>query len=150
LQVFGIGGVICLVLGAFLLFGGFFSAPDIPEPSFRVSWWLISIVAGIAALPVLFFIYLARSTGYVSSVETALVGRTGVAISDLAPSGSIRVANEQWTATTDLGDLIKEGEEVTVLGVYGDVLKVSGRQSGGKVRRRFIFNRLFGKREESQ
>ena len=39
--IFGIGSVISFLLGAFLLFGGYFSTPDISEPGSGVSLWLI-------------------------------------------------------------------------------------------------------------
>ena len=127
--IFGIRGVICFVLGALLLFGGFFSTPDIPEPGSRTSVWIIGVISGMMISFLLFFLYLARtsgsSTGYFSSSEGALVGQLGVAVSHLAPSGTIRVADKEWTATTDPGDVIKEGEEVRVIGIYGSVLKIS-------------------------
>ncbi len=128
--VFGIGGVISMVLGALLLFGGLFSAPDIPEPSFRVSLWMIGTLTGTAAVTWVIFMRLVRSeggssSGYISEEEAALESEWGVAASDLAPSGKVWVADEEWTATTDAGDIISEGEYVKVLGVYGSVLKVA-------------------------
>ncbi|MDP2727704.1 MAG: NfeD family protein, partial [Dehalococcoidia bacterium] len=126
--IFGIGGAVSLVLAAFLLFGNVFDAPDIPEPSFRVSTWLIAIVGGVGALLV-FFLYRARTMGsqmdYVPDFQTSLVGLRGVALSELGPTGTVRVADKDWTATTTPGDLIREGEEVKVDEVYGSVLKVS-------------------------
>lgn len=139
LGIFGIGGVICFALGGFLLFGGFFRVPEIPEPSLRVSPWVIGVMAGVAAVPVLFFVYVARTTGgsktgYISGSEEALIGQRGVAVSDLAPSGKVRIANEEWTATMDLPDSIQEGEEVRVIGVYGSILKVTRyyQETGGE------------------
>jgi len=127
--VFGIGGVVCLVLGAFLLFGGLFSTPDIPEPSLRVSPWIIGVFSAIAAASLLGFMRLARSeggssSGHVSASEAAIVGEWGVAASDLAPSGKVWVDDEEWTATTEATGVIREGEDVRVLGVYGEILKV--------------------------
>ena len=128
-SIFGIGGVVCLVLGAILLFGGLFSTPDIPEPSFRISPWLIGALSGVAAASLLGFMRLVRSeggssSGHLSASEAALEGEWGVAASDLAPSGKVWVADEEWTATTEATDVIRKGEEVKVLGVYGDILRV--------------------------
>ena len=127
--VFGIGALISFVLGALLLFGRFFSAPDIPEPSFQVNLWSIGVMAGVLAVVVLFFVYHSKTTrsqsGYVPASKEILIGQWGVALSELAPSGKIWVADEEWTATTDTGEVIQEKEEVRVIGVYGDVLKVS-------------------------
>jgi membrane-bound serine protease (ClpP class) len=128
-SIFGMGGVVCLVLGGFLLFGGLFSTPSIPEPSLRVSPWIIAAFSGIAAASLFGFMRLARRdggapSGFVSPSDAALEEEWGVAASDLAPSGTVWVADKEWTATTDDGDVIREGVEVRVLGVYGDVLKV--------------------------
>jgi membrane-bound serine protease (ClpP class) len=129
MSIFGVGGVVCLVLGAFLLFGGLFSTPDIPEPSLRVSPWIIGVFSAIAAASLLGFMRLARSeggssSGHVSASEAAIVGEWGVAASDLAPSGKVWVDDEEWTATTEATGVIREGEDVRVLGVYGEILKV--------------------------
>ena len=130
ISVFGVGGVVCLGLGAVLLFGGRFSTPDIPEPSFVVSPWVIGAFSGAAAASWVAFMLLVRpeggtSSGYITTSEAALEAEWGVAVSDLAPSGKVWVANEEWTATTEAGDVIRQGEEVKVLGVYGDILKVA-------------------------
>ena len=88
-----------------------------------------------AAVAVLSLFFLAREggapTGYVSATEAALVGQRGVALSALEPSGSVRVGEEEWTATTDPGEHVREGDEVQVVGVYaGRLLKVSSIASG--------------------
>ena len=140
LGIFGGGAVISLVLGALLLFGGFFSTPEIAEPSFRVSLWVIGIFAGMLVLFLSSFLYLARTTGdqsaYVSGSESALVGQQGLAVSDLEPSGMVSIANEEWTATTDVGSRIRKGEEVAVIGVYGSVLKVTKHTRQAKRKRK--------------
>ena len=127
--IFGIGGVICFVLGALLLFGGFFSTPDIPESGSRTSVWIIGVISGLMIAFLLFFLYLVRtsgsSTGYFSGSQGVLVGQLGVAVSHLAPSGTVWVADKEWTATANPGDVIQEGDEVRVIGVYGSVLKIS-------------------------
>ncbi len=130
ISVFGIGGAVCLVLGGILLFGGRFSTPDIPEPSLVVSTWLIGVLSGVAVASWLVFIRLVRteggtSSGYISASQGALEGEWGVASSDLAPTGKVLVADEEWTATTEAGNVIRQGEGVKVIGVYGDVLKVA-------------------------
>ena len=129
LSVFGIGGVVSLVIGAILLFGGRFGTPDIPEPSFVVNPWVIGVLSASAVAGWLVFMRLVRteggaSSGYITASEAELEEEWGVATSELAPSGKVWVANEEWAATTDATDVIKEGEEVRVTGVYGEVLKV--------------------------
>jgi len=126
--IFGIGGLISFVLGAFLLFGGV-AAPDIPMPSLRVSIWVIAVTAGIIGAFLLSFLYLVstvrRSQIGISSSRDELIGQSGIVISPLTPSGTIRVGDELWTATTTADNVIREGEEVIVIGVYENVLKVS-------------------------
>ena len=126
---FGAGGIVCLVLGAVLLFGNFFSPSDLPEPSFMVSPIMIGVMTALMTATWIFFIRFARTeggttTGFQSEEAALLEGQWGVAVSDIQPSGKVWVANEEWSASTDPGGLIKEGEEVRVVGVYGEVLKV--------------------------
>ena len=94
-----------------------------------VSPIMIGVMTALMTATWVFFIRFARteggtSSGFQSEEATLLEGQWGVAVSDMQPSGKVWVANEEWSASTDPGGLIKEGEEVRVLGVYGEVLKV--------------------------
>ena len=123
--VFGIAGAISFVLGGFLLFGRF-TDPAIPTPSFRVNLWMIGgVSAALGGSLVLLFTTLlqAKKASYVSPAVD-LVGREGTVISPLDPTGTVRVAGEAWTAVSDSGEAIAEGEEVIVLEVEGLTLKV--------------------------
>ena len=129
LGFFGAGGIVSLVLGAVFLFGDFFSPSDLPEPSFMVSPIMIAVMTALVAVTWVFFIRFARTEGGTSSgfqTEEAMLieGQWGVAVSDLRPAGKVWVANEEWSASTDPGVIIKEGEEIQVVGVYNEVLKV--------------------------
>ena len=129
--VFGIAGAISFVLGAFFLFGGF-SAPAIPTPSFRVSPWTIAAVsAGLFGAFVLLMktIVEAGKAGYASSTSP-LVGKTGMTATPLDPRGTVHVASERWSAISDSGESIPEGEEVIVLEVEGAILKVFKASQG--------------------
>lgn len=57
----------------------------------------------------------------------SLIGRTGLASSELAPEGTVIIDREAWTATTE-GEPIHAGEKVEVLGVDGVVLAVAKPQ----------------------
>jgi len=131
--VFGVTGVISLVAGGFLLFGDFtlpgFEPPPIETPSFRVNPW---IIVGVAASVFAFFAFFVRSFLAARRAGTttpttvvSLVGQSGVATTDIAPTGEVHVADEYWTAVSDTGEAISEGERVTVLGIEGLTLKVS-------------------------
>ena len=129
--VFGVGGVVTFVVGAFLLFGGFFEASEVPEPTVEVNRWLIVATATVTAAALLSLLMLAREGGsadaYVAASDAALIGERGVAISDLQPSGRVRIGDREWNAVTDEGDPVPEGGDVRVVGVYsGGLLKVSG------------------------
>ena len=126
---FGAGGLVSLVLGAVFLFGGFFSTSDLPEPSFMVSPVMIAVMTALMTVTWVFFIRFAKNEGGTTSgfqTEEAMLleGQWGVAVSQLQPSGKVWVANEEWSASTDPGVIIKEGDEIRVVGVYNEVLKV--------------------------
>ena len=127
-SVFGVAGVIKFVLGAFLLFGGF-TPPPIDTPSFRVDLWLILVVAGAMFGGVLFLVrdmMAARSGAETATPSTAstLVGQIAVAATALAPAGTVHAAGEYWSAVSDSGDPINEGDEAMVLEANGLTLKV--------------------------
>ena len=127
--VFGGGGLVSLIVGAVLLFGNFFSPSDLPEPSFMVSPFMIAAMTALITVTWFFFIRFARteggtSSGFQSEEAMLLEGQWGVAVSELRPAGKVWVANQEWSASTDPGVIIKEGDEVRVVGVYGEVLKV--------------------------
>ena len=123
--VFGIGGAVAFVLGAFLLFGGF-SPPAIPTPSFRVSYWVIGVVSGVLFGMLALFVRLVlftKAPPMPTTLET-LLGVTGVVYSDLDPKGMVQVESELWTAESQDGKVIGAGERVIVTDLDGLTLKV--------------------------
>ena len=127
--IFGMGGLVSLIVGAVLLFGNFFSPSDLPEPSFMVSPIMIAVMTALTTVTLYYFVRFARNEGGTSSgfqTEEAMLleGQWGVAVSELRPAGKVWVANQEWSASTDPGVIIKEGDEIRVVGVYGEVLKV--------------------------
>ena len=58
------------------------------------------------------------------TTQQSLVGMTGVAASDLAPSGMVHVNGEDWSAVSDTGETIEQGDRVVVIDVDGLTLKV--------------------------
>jgi membrane-bound serine protease (ClpP class) len=54
--------------------------------------------------------------------DTAMLGQSGVADTDLAPEGWVRVVGERWHAQAE--GPVATGERVTVTGVEGLTLKV--------------------------
>ncbi len=118
------GGFVMFVLGALLLFTPFTPpSPTMPEVSVSPV-----VVFGLGGAMAAFFLFVlgaavrSRNLPVLSGVE-ALSGATGIAISDLAPSGMAHVRGEDWTAEAQEG-IIRKGEEVRVVGVEGLRLKV--------------------------
>ncbi len=126
---FGAGGVLFLVLGGIFLFGDFLRPSDLPEPSFMVNPIVIAVMGGIVVAVWAVFARLALaggggSSGFQTAKVAALEGQKGVALSDLRPSGNVRVGDKDWVATADPGVSIDQGEEIRVRAVYGRVLRV--------------------------
>ena len=130
--VFGLGSVVCLLVGSLLIFGGYFDHTDMPESNSTISIWLIGGVTGsVAALLVVFYWVFSptgTSTGSYTKSYRDPEGQLAEVTSVLNPIGKVRLNNVDWTATTDLRSAIHEGEIVRVLEVYGGLLKVSKKE----------------------
>jgi membrane-bound serine protease (ClpP class) len=113
-----VGGTICLVLGGLLLFD-----PSVPGP--RVSRWVLFV---LPTLVVAFFAIIvqaaleARRQPPMIDVDQ-LYGEEGVALTDLAPRGEIRVGHEHWSAQA-IAETIPAGTVVRVVGRSGLHLQV--------------------------
>lgn len=119
-------GLVAFVLGSLMLYSPISPAsPAMPDA--RVSPWL---VGGMATAIGAFFIFVLRSvlrmrrSPAVSGAQ-ALVGRTGVAVSDVAPLGQVQIDTEVWSAVAESGT-IRAGEEAEVVGVEGVRVRVRG------------------------
>jgi membrane-bound serine protease (ClpP class) len=108
-----VGGVICLVLGGLLLFNS-------SVPNAQVSPWLIGSVAVLAGLffAVVVQAALAARRGAVTMGAESMIGTVGVALTELTPTGKVRVARETWTAVTE-GPPVAAGTPVRVRAVTG-------------------------------
>jgi membrane-bound serine protease (ClpP class) len=119
-----VGGVIMFILGAILLFTPLTPvAPTMPTVSVNP---FVIIGLGLAMGAFFFFILGAAVRGRNMPVVTGtliLLNAVGVALSDLAPSGIVRVKSEEWTAEAE-GGTIHKGDSVRVVGIEGLRLKV--------------------------
>ncbi len=109
------GGGVCLLLGGWLLF----------EDQARVSPYLIVPVAAAAAA---FFLVVVRAAirmrhSAVEMRDDTLVGKVGTVVHDLAPTGVVQIASEEWTAEAVDGSPGR-GDRVRVVAVEGLKLKV--------------------------
>lgn len=119
------GGLVMFILGALLLF-----TPLTPvAPTMPVISVSPVVVLGLGGAMAAFFLLIlgaavrGRNYPVVSGTE-ALIGASGVAVSDLNPDGTVRVKGEVWTATAE-SDTIQKGNEVRVVRVEGLRLKVA-------------------------
>jgi membrane-bound serine protease (ClpP class) len=121
-----VAGLVPFILGSLLLFSPFTPASP-AAPELRVSPWLIGIMSlGILAfsLLVLRAIIAANRLPPQSGAER-LVGRCGVACTDLTPEGQVRVELEDWSAVVVDEERIQAGEPVQVVGIAGVRLQVA-------------------------
>jgi len=126
--LFGIAGIVALILGGVFLVG-FFGTPSIPSPSFRVSPWTLVGVGAAAGAVVLYFVKELRSARKLPKYESqfaasALIGKTARVTRDLAPEGEVAIAGERWLARLPKGAIAVAGLDVVVKGVEGLVLTV--------------------------
>ena len=122
--VFGVGALAAFVLGSLMLYEPF-GVPSPALPAVRVSPWLIAATAaGMSAFLVLVVRALVRvqRTPVVVGPQ-ALVGRAGVALSNLEPTGQVRVDGEVWSAVAE-DEAVRAGESVEVAAVEGVTLRV--------------------------
>lgn len=123
-----IGGAAALVIGSLFLYRP--SGPVTPaEPALSVSPWLIGFITAVAvgfSALVLRAVLRVRSAP-IRSGPQALVGRHGVAASELSPAGAVRVDSESWSAVAEDPPL-PVGAPVEVVGVEGVTLRVKRGQ----------------------
>ncbi len=118
-------GVASFIAGALILF----NSPGTPEFQ-RVSVPLV-VGTGLAISAVFLTIVTFAIRAQRRRVEVgreALIGRTGITKTELAPTGMVQVASELWSATVDdLSRALPAGQAVEVTGVDGLSLKVRAR-----------------------
>ena len=121
-----VAGLVPFILGSLLLFSPF--TPTSPAvPALRVSPWLIGVMSlGILAFSflVLRAIIAANRLPPQSGAER-LVGRRGVACTDLTPEGQVRVELEDWSAVAVDEESIRAGEPVQIVDIAGVRLRVA-------------------------
>ena len=119
-----VGGLAGFVLGSLLLYQPV-GVPSPALPAVQVSPWLIAAMAvTVAAFVAIVLRALVRSRKepVAMGLET-LVGQRGVAETDLAPHGRVRVESESWSADAD-DPPVPAGTEVTVVSARGATLRV--------------------------
>ncbi len=122
-----LGGVVCFIVGAVAFYG----SPGPYLPSVSVAWPIILTSAGLASLYGLVFVRtvlqmrrrpIPVGSGMVGTV--VLVGKVGEVRQDLAPVGSVYVAQESWTAKLEGNGRAARGARVRVIRQEGLTLIV--------------------------
>jgi membrane-bound serine protease (ClpP class) len=110
--VLGIGGIVCMVIGALFLVDG-------PIPQMRVNIitaTAVSIPIGVIAIFLTTLVLRARR-GKVATGSEGMVGQIGVARTPVGPDGKVFVHGELWNAIAS--NQIAEGTRVRVASVNG-------------------------------
>jgi membrane-bound serine protease (ClpP class) len=113
-----VGGIVAMMLGAMMLV-------DSPLPELRVNPWKLLpaiLVVATGSLLLVRMVVQAQRRRAVTGAE-GMIGRRGVAVSDLAPAGWVLVQGERWRARAEEATLLK-GEPVEVLALHGLELRV--------------------------
>jgi membrane-bound serine protease (ClpP class) len=117
--VWGIAGIVCLVLGGWFLYdraGGVSVSPAVIVP--------VAVLVGVFFFFVVTRVMRMRNLPAARGPES-IVGKEGVAIGrGLSPDGIVRVASEEWQAVVDGGAPIPAGRGVKVTRLDGLVLTV--------------------------
>ena len=123
--ILGVGAIISLVLGGFLLFARF-GDPSPTLPALGVNPWLIGGVAAVAGGSLFFILWQIRQSRRETrhSHRPSLVGQIGTVIMELAPRGVVRLEDGNWTAVTDDDTVIPAGDRVVVIEADDLVLTV--------------------------
>ena len=136
----GVGAVVSLIIGGFLLFGSF-GGGSIPVnfPEVQVSLWVLAAVGGVLALGAGYLLLetvLSRTgirkpapaSGFSDSDGRSsaghLIGQTGVVTAPLRPRGIVALGNETWSSESSDGLFVPVGRRVRVVSVDGLLLTV--------------------------
>lgn len=116
-----IGGTISVLLGSMFLF-----RTSSTESVTALSWAVIITTTLVTLLFFLFIVGMGLRAQRLkpASGGGALVGRSGVALTDLSPEGMVRVTGETWKAVAE-GGFITQGKEIRVSGMKGLTLHVT-------------------------
>jgi membrane-bound serine protease (ClpP class) len=116
------GGVLALIVGSFTLF-------EVPDPNLQLSTWNVLFTVGVVTAMFVFIVgkgLLAQKRVPVTGAE-GMIGTTGLVKEDVSPKGRVLVKGEFWWATSEDGQPIRAGEEVTVVRMENGRLVVRRR-----------------------
>jgi membrane-bound serine protease (ClpP class) len=112
-----VAGLAAMMLGAFMLVDSPFEEMRVPMRTLVPA----ALLMGAGTLALVRLVIQAQRRRPLTG-EAALLGQPGIADTDLAPEGWVRVVGERWRALAEAP--VPRGEKVTVTGVEGLTLKV--------------------------
>ena len=127
LGIFGIAGVIVLITGGLFLFP-VWDTPDLPGAPGIVNRWMLGGMGAVMLAGVLLIVREIRkdqeAVPYTSAgASSVVVGQIAEVETPLTPIGSVRIAGESWSATSEVGNA-EVGDRVEVTAIDGVTLKV--------------------------
>lgn len=116
--ILGGGGLVAFVLGSVLLF-------DTPDQAFRIAWPVIGAFALVTLGLIVVIVRLIIKQRHAQPVSgyQAMIGSEGIALTDIAPTGSVMLQGERWQATSQ--EPIAARQAVVVLAVHNLTLTVA-------------------------
>jgi len=108
-----VGGIVSMLLGSLILF------KSTPSVAAHLPFHLIISVTIASSLFFIFAILMAIRTHHkkISTGKEGMKDEIGIAISDIAPDGQVKIHGEYWTATST--EKINKNEKIRVLAVEG-------------------------------
>ena len=123
--VLGLGGAVAMVLGAVLLVDS-----PLPELRIRLSVAIALAVPFAIITTILLTLVVRARANKVVTGPSGMLGEPGVAVTQLAPSGKVRVRGEYWDAIAQPGAPVEPGAKILVVGIKGLELAVKPDPSG--------------------
>ena len=123
--VLGFGGAAAMVLGAVLLVDS-----PLPELRIRLSVAIALAVPFAIITTVLLTLVVRARANKVVTGPAGMLGEPGVAVTELAPSGKVKVRGEYWDAIAQPGASVEPGAKILVIGIKGLELAVKPAPSG--------------------
>ncbi|MBF0099905.1 MAG: serine protease [Desulfobacterales bacterium] len=138
----GISGILCITIGMVLTLQDFV----LPNPSYpwemklfikNLIWIVSSFGVGLICSLIFFRLIIPKTTrgSYLASTlsdshahstvsQQAKIGNTGIALTDLRPSGKMSIKSDIFDVVSD-GEYIQKGSEIVISEIKGNVLVVS-------------------------
>lgn len=130
--LFGVGGLLSVIAGAFSLSEEPFYRPDILSTAGIIT--LVTLLIGIAALGLISRTLVKSIKSQPVSGKEGLIGKDVVVLTKLDPRGRVRLrAGENWQAElSDRRRVMKKGQEGCIIDVVGNTLIVEHKKKKEK------------------